>query len=299
MQFYEIELLTAPRLYFAVSVETSHYHNPIRHLHRFLEISVTCRGHAVYTFDDGHTEYVEPGMLCPVTSDMCCDIRACNHEFQAHDTVCVHVKYRAKKHDTEQGFGTADYRRIREKVQRGSVILLPYHEPLGTSFDVIHRQILRLIAMAATPGTVDKYRVIGEWYSLCASLTELVITRLEYQYMQISPAALHYVEQAKVYIAAHYKEALTVESIAAHLDISESYLYALFKSVTMISPMEFVNRYRMDRACTLAVATTLTLHEIAEQVGISDPSYMSRLFKKAVGVPFKEYRKSGGGTRLL
>jgi len=49
---------------------------------------------------------------------------------------------------------------------------------------------------------------------------------------------------------------------------------------------------RIDAAKTLFRTTPLKTYEVAERVGISDPVYFSRIFKKVVGVKPKDFRKS-------
>ncbi len=289
MQFYEIEMLTAPYSAWGLSVQTAHYHNTLGKRPRMLEIALVLEGRAIYTYPDGHTELVEPTMLVPVVNDMMCDIRAYENEFQRHDTVFIHAKYHAKRRDTAD---VEDYARIKQGIARGTLILLPYQAVLGEKFAVVQKQLRRMISLSAATNIGDQMRMLAEWYTLCAMLTEMVMEQLDRLHLNSPPSAIRYVQKAKDYISAHYREPLCVEDIASHLGVSSSYLYAMFKRVVSMGPLDYINRCRIEQACHLARNTSLSLNEISADIGIRDPSYMSRLFKRVMGVTFSEYRRN-------
>lgn len=59
----------------------------------------------------------------------------------------------------------------------------------------------------------------------------------------------------------------------------------IFKSHTGLSPLEYLNRVRILRALELLQTTHHSIADIAEQVGIHDPNYFTRIFKKLIGYP--------------
>lgn len=88
---------------------------------------------------------------------------------------------------------------------------------------------------------------------------------------------------------------LTLKEIADHAGISVSYLSALFKEQTGLSPMDYLIRYRMQRACALLSAQlSPSIAEVAYEIGYTDPYYFSRLFKKVIGIPPLHYRDHRG-----
>jgi len=74
-------------------------------------------------------------------------------------------------------------------------------------------------------------------------------------------------------------------AIAQKQGISISYFRILFKNNTGLSPLEYLNRVRVLRALELLQTTQSSIAEIAEQVGIHDPNYFARIFKKLIGYP--------------
>jgi two-component system response regulator YesN len=73
--------------------------------------------------------------------------------------------------------------------------------------------------------------------------------------------------------------------------INSSYLSRIFKKEMGINFMEYLTKLRIDKAKMLIKNTDLKAYEIAEKVGISDPSYFSTCFKKYTGVSISEYKK--------
>ncbi|MGH2354685.1 MAG: helix-turn-helix transcriptional regulator [Chloroflexota bacterium] len=58
----------------------------------------------------------------------------------------------------------------------------------------------------------------------------------------------------------------------------------LFRRETGMAPVEYLHRYRLQRARELLERTTLPVAEIAAPVGLPDPYYFSRAFKRREGV---------------
>lgn len=50
-----------------------------------------------------------------------------------------------------------------------------------------------------------------------------------------------------------------------------------------MSPIQYINRLRMIRACEGLESRRMSIKEAAEHVGIYDLNYFSRLFKKIIG----------------
>lgn len=94
------------------------------------------------------------------------------------------------------------------------------------------------------------------------------------------------------YIRLHYAQRLTVAEMAALLNISESGLYAAFKSAMGTSPIRYLNDYRLSVARELLLHTDKSIKSVAEAVGIPDPFYFSRLFRTAYGQSPQTYRKT-------
>lgn len=100
-----------------------------------------------------------------------------------------------------------------------------------------------------------------------------------------------YIQSTVDYIENHYMENITVEDIAAHLGLSRSYFSKLFKKMTQKSPQEFLITYRIHKSCEYLRSTSLTIAEIAGQVGYPNQFHFTRAFKGILHLPPNEWRK--------
>lgn len=109
------------------------------------------------------------------------------------------------------------------------------------------------------------------------------------------------VEASVRYMMQHLNQPLKVSTLSGLAGLSDSSFFALFKSVTGRSPLDFFIRARMRWAGELLVGTTLQIKEVADMLGYDDQFYFSRIFKSVHGVPPREYRarKDRDGRRTL
>lgn len=94
------------------------------------------------------------------------------------------------------------------------------------------------------------------------------------------------------YMRDHYMEQITIKELSRIVQMSESGLYSSFKKALGDSPISYLNHYRLSLAVNKLTESKQSINEIAESVGIHDPLYFSKLFKKTYGVSPKEYRQT-------
>jgi AraC-like DNA-binding protein len=83
---------------------------------------------------------------------------------------------------------------------------------------------------------------------------------------------------------------VAVAALAAEVGLSASRLTYLFRSTVGKSPGAYLHALRMERARLLIHHTDLSVREVMQQVGISDPSHFSRDFRNAHGLSPRAYR---------
>lgn len=91
------------------------------------------------------------------------------------------------------------------------------------------------------------------------------------------------VDQSILFMKANIHKRLTVDELAAQFNYSPSRYTVLFKQKTGLSPMDYLIKIKIDKACNLLMRSNLFVKEIAGKVGYDDPYYFSRLFKKVMG----------------
>jgi len=87
-----------------------------------------------------------------------------------------------------------------------------------------------------------------------------------------------------------HKPDLSVMSMARRAYLSEVQFRKIFRRITGDSPLRFVRRRRVERACTMLHASTESVSNIAEACGFSDAPFFHRVFKACTGVTPREYR---------
>jgi AraC family transcriptional regulator len=97
-------------------------------------------------------------------------------------------------------------------------------------------------------------------------------------------------QQTIDYIQANLDEKLSLESIAAELNLSVYYFCELFTQSTGTSPYKYVLQQRIERAKQLLCTTQKSLSEIALDCGFANQSHLNRHFTKLTGISPKKYR---------
>lgn len=94
------------------------------------------------------------------------------------------------------------------------------------------------------------------------------------------------------FVDFHYMEPLSLEGLADKYAVNKNYLSTRFHKEVGMTVTDYINLTRVRRSLKLLSSTTMTMPEIAERCGFSDPNYYSRTFRKIHGTTPTEYRKS-------
>ena len=101
-----------------------------------------------------------------------------------------------------------------------------------------------------------------------------------------------YVKKAQNFIVQNIALPLRVTDVAAHLDISPGYLSHLFADIVGQTVVEYINTVRIRRVEELVLDYGLDIRQAGAQVGLQDPNYTSRLFRKVRGYSLSELKKT-------
>ena len=151
-------------------------------------------------------------------------------------------------------------------------------------------------------------QILQEWekqdaYSLdmmLSLLTQLLITLLRQSNSGNSKLPTAYslhneneiVRKAQQYISNHIRNKLSVPIVASGIDISPSYLTALFHKHLQISPAEYIRRTKLQESKQMIRENTMNFTEIAAALQYSTVHHFSRQFKENFGITPSEYAKS-------
>jgi len=97
--------------------------------------------------------------------------------------------------------------------------------------------------------------------------------------------------RAQHYIRAHLAGRLTTAEIAGHCFLTERTLQRRFLRATGFTPLEYVQRLRVQRACELLEETRDTVDRASLKAGYEDPGAFRRAFVRIVGLTPTEFRR--------
>jgi two-component system response regulator YesN len=100
------------------------------------------------------------------------------------------------------------------------------------------------------------------------------------------------VKATKEYMESHYTDDISLEDMAAQVNISPQYFSKLIKKTTGFNFIDWLSMLRVKKAKELLTNSNLTVKEVCFMVGYKDPNYFSRIFKKRIGITPSEYVKT-------
>ncbi|WP_262678206.1 helix-turn-helix domain-containing protein [Paenibacillus sp. J5C2022] len=86
-------------------------------------------------------------------------------------------------------------------------------------------------------------------------------------------------------------EKITLDMLANAVNLNASYLCRIFKQDTGKSMFQYINELKVNYAVQLLKQKDVRVKEVAYKVGIDNPFYFNRLFKKMIGLSPSEFRK--------
>lgn len=104
--------------------------------------------------------------------------------------------------------------------------------------------------------------------------------------------------KAIAYIHANYSSQITRKDMAEYVGLSERHLTRCFNLELGLTPMTYLNRYRVKQARQLLESGPRRISEIAEKVGFSSGGYFSRVFRDEVGISPRDYEHEQGTENL-
>ncbi|MBO4660554.1 MAG: substrate-binding domain-containing protein [Prevotella sp.] len=103
---------------------------------------------------------------------------------------------------------------------------------------------------------------------------------------EVKPAAVSvFITRFKEVVETRLADSdISVEDLAADMNLSRVQLYRKVKAVTGSSPVELLRTARLNRGYQLLLTTDLSISEVAYQVGFTAPSYFTKCFKEEYGM---------------
>jgi len=143
---------------------------------------------------------------------------------------------------------------------------------------------------------VDAEDEAGQLYA--ETLADALVVHFLRRYAAARPAqgevsgglAPYKLRRTLAYIQAHLEQKICLETLAAVAQMSLTHFAHMFKHATGLAPHQYVSLCRIEHAKQLLAETDLPLIDISAQVGCTDQSHFTALFRQYVATTPKAYR---------
>jgi AraC family transcriptional regulator of arabinose operon len=110
-----------------------------------------------------------------------------------------------------------------------------------------------------------------------------------------SKCVAHDLSESIQFMRGNLRRSLSLKELSKQAGLSSARYSALFREQTGVSPVEHFIRLRMQAACHLLDTSSMSVKEVADQLGYDDAYYFSRVFRKTIGYSPLAYRRSMKG----
>lgn len=288
MFFYDIKINSMPSIAYNCAVSGERYKARLRKNDGIFELAYVESGE--YIFSRESVAVHEAGHLYPVIFDREAEIYTEQESQVRIISVGVRADISVSLIDSES-LSEKETQEVMQNMLGGNRFLIARDGMSVLQFDWLSDYMKRIAACSCGERVGEESRALSLWLELMSRITKSSMSLLALDLNAVPTSSVAYGEMAVAYIIKNYKSKITVSSIAEALDLSPNYLHAVFKQVRGTTIIDYLTSYRMKLARVYIERFGMRVSEAAEAVGIDDPAYFSRLFKKTFGKSVNALKK--------
>ncbi|WP_238650361.1 AraC family transcriptional regulator [Paenibacillus piscarius] len=137
----------------------------------------------------------------------------------------------------------------------------------------------------------DRLEEISLFLVMLISFLKRHLTEQERQHLPFKQRKNHQIENLLTWIENHYTDTFQLDVMAKDLHLSPQYISRLFKDSIGMTITEYISGRRAHQAVLLLISSDKPVNVIAEEVGLTNPSYFCKMFKSQMGTTPHQYRK--------
>lgn len=99
------------------------------------------------------------------------------------------------------------------------------------------------------------------------------------------------IKQMIIYVHEHYADKITVAELAASAFLSERECYRVFREYLHMTPIDYIQSYRLQAACQMLARGHESITEISHACGIGSSSYFGKIFREYAHCTPSQYRR--------
>jgi AraC-like DNA-binding protein len=138
-------------------------------------------------------------------------------------------------------------------------------------------------------GEIKDYTELSHW--LTGWLEDFISSSL----VQVSPAPPDSIALALEFMKNNLAGPLTRDEVARACNMSYGYFSKIFHQKTGYTFTDLLNKFRVEKACSLLDETNLNINQVALECGFADQSYFSKVFRRYYGSSPLAYRRRKAG----
>lgn len=254
----------------------------ILHIHNLMEFGICRSGDGVIYLEDQEVAY-SPGMITCIPENYIHTTLSNDEDSSKWEYVFLNIEKILFHFYPENEFLRAE---MEQAVRKHAFYIEPGQNPAMEIFmnllidemqkkDILYKEcqkslsldlLLQVIRVNEREDFVEKYQIVER------NTSEQVRAGIQF-------------------IHDHYTLELKSSEIAAHCHMSESHYWRLFKSSTGMTPMDYLNVYRIKKACEMIQGSDDEMKDIAQKCGFSSISTFNRNFRKNLGMSPIQWKK--------
>lgn len=181
----------------------------------------------------------------------------------------------------------------RDSAISGDYLYEIYHSVVAACFHYAHssgRTVTDVLACGENDSVLDRPEKLQSLSALKAWAFEICERLSQNNRLEIQDDRDTLIQRIQEYIHRHLAEDVSLQTLAASVDMHPVYLSKIYKLATGEGLKDYLYRVRMERAIQLLTNKDLKVYEIAEQIGYLNTAYFIKVFKKEYGLTPQEYR---------
>ena len=289
MLFYDIEFTKIPKIKHNCIVASADYNMTTAKNEHLFELCYVDKGDYVCQSADGSL-ICEQGHLYPMIFGQKYEIYTESDKPVRMYSICLEGGISVKIVDSEK-LSEDETRNLMKNLLSGNRFLLPKEGLSSNQFDWILPYVKKIVSCNAGERIGEETRALTLILELLSKITKTSMDEVAFDAKVFPTSAVAYSEMVVSYIIKNYRKKISVLEIAEEFGLTPNYLHAIFKQVKGTTIIDYLTEYRMNIAKIYIERFGLKAYEAAEMVGIDDPAYFSRVFKKLYGKSVSEFKR--------
>jgi AraC-like DNA-binding protein/mannose-6-phosphate isomerase-like protein (cupin superfamily) len=256
------------------------------HAHAGFELLCVVEGETAYEFRDGRTIRLPGGHFVLIPPGT---VHRGHHDVRSPSRICgLAFRLQGRGLAERSAFSPADL----AWMQRQFAPLGPCERSFGPELGRVLEELSRAATAFQTDpqGPLDKPRLRT---LICATLLAAA-RRL------LTPDAASrrgFVAAARDHLREHLDEPLRITPLARQFGMSRTRFFELFKAETGLTPNDYLQRVRIEKATELLTCSDQSVTMIAFETGFTSSQYFSKVFQKYAGHTPSAYRRAFWAAR--